>query len=163
MIDSEVMLLPQPDSPTMPSVSPLRTDRLMPSTARTVPAALTNSVHNPDTSSSSVIFSPPLRLSLRVFLHTQVFKRSQGINLGALNDLPDWCFFIEIMNGGQLGRSVLQHRNVMCPEMARIAGCPLKHTVSLFSAHFANALNEIADDRLPPGRSSSHFPESRSP
>ena len=38
MIDSEVTLLPQPDSPTSPSVSPARTEKLTPSTARTTPS-----------------------------------------------------------------------------------------------------------------------------
>ena len=32
-----VVVLPQPDSPTSPSVSPSRMSKLMPSTARTVP------------------------------------------------------------------------------------------------------------------------------
>ena len=38
MIDRAVMLLPQPDSPTMPSVSPGRSSNDTPSTARTTPA-----------------------------------------------------------------------------------------------------------------------------
>ena len=38
MIDSDVTLLPQPDSPTMPSVSPRMIEKLTPSTARTVPS-----------------------------------------------------------------------------------------------------------------------------
>ena len=37
MIDSAVTLLPQPDSPTMPSVRPASSDRLMPSTAGNSP------------------------------------------------------------------------------------------------------------------------------
>ena len=38
--ESAVTLLPQPDSPTTPRVSPLRTVRLTLSTARTVPASV---------------------------------------------------------------------------------------------------------------------------
>ena len=38
MIDSAVTLLPQPDSPTSPSVSPARTAKLTPSTALTMPS-----------------------------------------------------------------------------------------------------------------------------
>ena len=38
--DSAVTLLPQPDSPTTPSVSPIRTVKETPSTARTTPAAV---------------------------------------------------------------------------------------------------------------------------
>ena len=37
IIARPVVLLPQPDSPTRPSVSPLRTSKLIPSTALTVP------------------------------------------------------------------------------------------------------------------------------
>ena len=35
--DSAVMVLPQPDSPTMPSASPWRREKLTPSTAFTTP------------------------------------------------------------------------------------------------------------------------------
>ena len=35
--DSAVMVLPEPDSPTMPSVSPCRSEKLTPSTAFTTP------------------------------------------------------------------------------------------------------------------------------
>jgi len=38
MIDSEVTVLPQPDSPTTPSVRPASTVRSTPSTARITPA-----------------------------------------------------------------------------------------------------------------------------
>ena len=38
MIDNAVIVLPQPDSPTMPSVSPESTYSDTPSTARTVPS-----------------------------------------------------------------------------------------------------------------------------
>ena len=39
MIESPVMLLPDPDSPTMPTVSPGAIWKLTPSTARTTPAS----------------------------------------------------------------------------------------------------------------------------
>ena len=40
MMDLAVTLLPDPDSPTMPSVSPGRRSKLTPSTARTMPASV---------------------------------------------------------------------------------------------------------------------------
>jgi hypothetical protein len=39
-MDSAVTLLPQPDSPTTPSVCPACTVKLTPSTERTVPASV---------------------------------------------------------------------------------------------------------------------------
>jgi hypothetical protein len=36
-IERPVIVLPQPDSPTSPSVSPARSEKLTPSTARTMP------------------------------------------------------------------------------------------------------------------------------
>jgi hypothetical protein len=39
-IDSAVTDLPQPDSPTMPNVSPAARSKEMPSTARTMPSAV---------------------------------------------------------------------------------------------------------------------------
>ena len=39
-IESEVTLLPQPDSPTRPNTSPRRTSRLTPSTAVTTPSCV---------------------------------------------------------------------------------------------------------------------------
>ena len=36
-MDQAVMLLPEPDSPTMPRVSPLRSSKSIPSTALTIP------------------------------------------------------------------------------------------------------------------------------
>jgi hypothetical protein len=53
-IDSAVMVLPQPDSPTTPSVSPSSTCRLTPSTARTVPREVANWVCRSSTRSSVV-------------------------------------------------------------------------------------------------------------
>ena len=44
MMDFAVTLLPEPDSPTMPSVSPGRSVKLTPSTARTTPASVKNQV-----------------------------------------------------------------------------------------------------------------------
>jgi hypothetical protein len=40
MIDSAVTVFPHPDSPTMPSVSPLSMWRSTPSTARTTPSSV---------------------------------------------------------------------------------------------------------------------------
>ena len=42
MIERAVTLLPEPDSPTMPSVSPAATVKLTPSTARTTPSSVKN-------------------------------------------------------------------------------------------------------------------------
>src|SRR5262244_387182 len=52
MIDRAVTLLPEPDSPTMPRVSPLLMCRSMPSTARTTPSSVKKCVFKPLTSSS---------------------------------------------------------------------------------------------------------------
>ncbi len=51
MIDSEVTLLPQPDSPTSPRVSPARIEKLIPSTARTTPSMTWKYVRRSRTSS----------------------------------------------------------------------------------------------------------------
>ena len=51
MIDSDVTLLPQPDSPTRPMISPRSTWKSMPSTARTTPSRVWNDVRRPRTSS----------------------------------------------------------------------------------------------------------------
>src|SRR6187455_1045425 len=50
---SDVTLLPHPDSPTMPSVSPLLTSNEMPLTAYTVPRSVPNSTRRSDTESSA--------------------------------------------------------------------------------------------------------------
>ena len=47
MIESAVTLLPQPDSPTIPSVSPLLMWKSMPSTARTTPSSVKKWVFEP--------------------------------------------------------------------------------------------------------------------
>ncbi len=47
MIESAVTLLPQPDSPTMPSVRPASSAKLTPSTALNVPASVVNAVREP--------------------------------------------------------------------------------------------------------------------
>src|ERR1051326_7605468 len=44
MIESAVTLLPQPDSPTSPTVSPFATSKLTPLTARTSPSLVKNEV-----------------------------------------------------------------------------------------------------------------------
>src|SRR5438105_4800620 len=50
--ESAVTLLPDPDSPTMPSVSPAATEKLTPSTARTTPASVKKYVLRSRTSST---------------------------------------------------------------------------------------------------------------
>src|SRR5690348_4879724 len=52
--DSAVTLLPEPDSPTRPSVSPGCTVKLTPSTARTTPASVSKYVRRSRTSSSGL-------------------------------------------------------------------------------------------------------------
>src|SRR4051812_20481915 len=47
MIESEVTLLPQPDSPTSPSVFPSSISKLTPSIARTSPSGVKNDVRRP--------------------------------------------------------------------------------------------------------------------
>src|ERR1022692_2244061 len=54
-IESDVTLLPQPDSPTMASVSPRWTEKEMPSTARTTPSRVKKYVFSPFTSRSAVL------------------------------------------------------------------------------------------------------------
>ena len=44
MIDSAVTLLPQPDSPTSPTVRPSSMSKVTPSTARTSPSLVKNDV-----------------------------------------------------------------------------------------------------------------------
>ena len=46
-IDRLVTLLPQPDSPTRPMISPRSTWKSMPSTARTMPSRVSNDVRRP--------------------------------------------------------------------------------------------------------------------
>src|SRR6478672_415290 len=64
-IDSDVTLLPQPDSPTTASVSPRPTENETPSTARTTPSRVKKYVFKPRTSRSgaedSLIASHPPR------------------------------------------------------------------------------------------------------
>src|SRR5665213_3066826 len=52
IIDFAATLLPEPDSPTMPRVSPRRSVKLTPSTARTTPASVKNQVRRSLTCSS---------------------------------------------------------------------------------------------------------------
>ena len=51
MIERERMVLPEPDSPTMPSERPRANVKLTPSTARTTPSAVSNDVRRFSTSS----------------------------------------------------------------------------------------------------------------
>src|SRR6267142_3642804 len=55
MIESAVTLLPQPDSPTMPSVRPRARLKSTPSTARTSPCSVLNTVRKPRTSSRALV------------------------------------------------------------------------------------------------------------
>src|SRR5918992_1831350 len=64
MIERTVTDLPQPDSPTMPSISPTSTSKETPSTARTSPARVLKYVWRSRTSSSS-ISAPPLEILSR--------------------------------------------------------------------------------------------------
>src|SRR6266567_6413019 len=59
IMDSAVTLLPQPDSPTIPTVSPACTDRLTPSTARVMPSSVTNWVRRSSTRRSASTMSHP--------------------------------------------------------------------------------------------------------
>src|SRR5215831_10513027 len=54
MIERQVTLLPQPDSPTMPSVLPFSTEKLTPSTALTMPSSVRKYVLRSFTSSSAI-------------------------------------------------------------------------------------------------------------
>src|ERR1700722_572189 len=58
MIDSAVMVLPQPDSPTTPSVSPASISKLTPSTACTVECFSLMSVRRSETCKSGATRSP---------------------------------------------------------------------------------------------------------
>ena len=53
MIDSDVTVLPDPLSPTSPSVSPALTENETPSTTRTLRVRVANSSVNPSTTSRS--------------------------------------------------------------------------------------------------------------
>src|SRR5438552_15934701 len=54
MIVMQVTLLPQPDSPTIASVSPFSTENEMPSTAPTMPSSVLNEVFRSLTSSRAM-------------------------------------------------------------------------------------------------------------
>src|SRR6266508_4114593 len=56
MIESDVTLLPQPDAPTMPRVSPGGIEKLTPSTARTTPSMTWKYVRRSRTSSSGRLY-----------------------------------------------------------------------------------------------------------
>src|SRR5215467_660953 len=61
-IESEVTLLPQPDSPTTASVSPAATENDTPSTARTTPSRVKKCVLRSSTSNRAVVTSSPFHL-----------------------------------------------------------------------------------------------------
>src|SRR5450830_1502590 len=73
MIDSDVTLLPQPDSPTIPSVRPDSTEKLMPSTAVNSPPSTLKQVVKSRTSSNALIGQAP-RYPLRYW----PWKRPSG-------------------------------------------------------------------------------------
>ena len=54
MIERHVTLLPQPDSPTIPSVFPFSTEKLTPSTALTMPSSVRKLVRSSLTSSTAI-------------------------------------------------------------------------------------------------------------
>ena len=60
MIDLAATLLPEPDSPTMPSVSPRCSVKLTPSTARTTPASVKNQVRRSLTRSKRFVPALPV-------------------------------------------------------------------------------------------------------
>ena len=62
MIESAVTDLPQPDSPTIPSVLPCSTAKLTPSTARTTPSRVKKCVWRSSTSSSGHLGLPRARV-----------------------------------------------------------------------------------------------------
>src|SRR5699024_3087166 len=55
MIDREVTLFPEPDSPTRPKTSPLPIEKLMSSTTLVSPSSVANQVDSPLTTSTSSI------------------------------------------------------------------------------------------------------------
>ena len=57
MIESAVTDFPQPDSPTIPSVFPFSSEKLMPSTACTTPSRVKKCVRRSSTSSSAIAVS----------------------------------------------------------------------------------------------------------
>src|SRR5687768_13801807 len=62
MMESAVTDLPQPDSPTMPSVFPRSSEKLTPSTARTSPSRVKKCVDRSVTSSSATLRLPSARV-----------------------------------------------------------------------------------------------------
>src|SRR3954467_8759869 len=71
MMESAVTLLPQPDSPTMPSVRPASSSKLTPSTARNSPASVAKCVLRFLTSSNFVFGSRAVRDAGRTRLRRQ--------------------------------------------------------------------------------------------
>src|SRR5437867_7868332 len=64
MMLSAVTLFPEPDWPTMPSVSPRLMWKSIPSTARTTPSSVKKYVFSPLTSSSRSAMAPPLAATI---------------------------------------------------------------------------------------------------
>src|SRR5881396_2333238 len=64
MMLSAVTLFPEPDSPTIPSVSPRLMWKSIPSTARTTPSSVKKYVFSPLTSSSRSAMAPPLAATI---------------------------------------------------------------------------------------------------
>ena len=60
MIESAVTLLPQPDSPTSPTVWPSSMSKVTPSTARTSPSLVKKEVRRSLTRKSGAIFKSPV-------------------------------------------------------------------------------------------------------
>src|SRR5258705_9996530 len=80
MIDSEVTLLPQPDSPTKPRVFPSPISKLTPSMARTSPSGVKNDVCKFLTWSKSVMIGVALCNAFRWFgLHGDRLNRAHNI------------------------------------------------------------------------------------
>src|SRR5262249_16175651 len=71
-IDNALTLLPQPDSPTSPSVSPSCTSYVTPSTAWTTPSSVLNCVLKLRTCSSGAIYPPLSRAPVRRALRSTV-------------------------------------------------------------------------------------------
>ena len=76
MIVMQVTLLPQPDSPTIASVSPFSTENEMPSTAPTMPSSVLNEVLRSLTSSSAMAGMVGDAYESRILGSIQAYRRS---------------------------------------------------------------------------------------
>src|SRR3954470_14656189 len=96
MIDLAQTLLPDPDSPTMPSVSPARRSKLTPSTARTGPESVMNQVRRSRTWSSTSAVSgmgiqpvaQPVADEVEAHDHGQDRQPRKGRHPPLLHELP---------------------------------------------------------------------------